>query len=212
MADTFTAKDASGTTVTFGSDDVSSVQYPRHKVVWGADGAVNDTSAAAPLPVAPQAAELHLGQIGAPGDVISVTPTLDTSAYASGDTLFDSTAVASAVRVSAGRAVLQSITVIDKDDQGVALDLFVFDSSVTFGTANAAPSISDADAAKCLGFAQVLAADYIDVGGAKIACVKNIGLPLEAASGTTLYIAAITRGTPTHTASGLVIRIGLLQD
>lgn len=33
------------------ADDMSGVMYQRVKVVWGADNAVNDTSAAAPLPV-----------------------------------------------------------------------------------------------------------------------------------------------------------------
>lgn len=51
MADNITIKDGAGSNVTMATDDISSVQYPRHKVVWGADGAANDASAAAPLPV-----------------------------------------------------------------------------------------------------------------------------------------------------------------
>lgn len=35
---------------TIAADDVGGVKYPRNKMVWGADGAVNDVSAAAPLP------------------------------------------------------------------------------------------------------------------------------------------------------------------
>lgn len=37
--------------VTYGSDDVAGVHYPRVKPVWGADGSVNDVSAVTPLPV-----------------------------------------------------------------------------------------------------------------------------------------------------------------
>lgn len=36
---------------TLATDDIGGVHYPRVKVVWGADGAVNDTSAANPMPV-----------------------------------------------------------------------------------------------------------------------------------------------------------------
>ena len=50
MADNFTSNAGSGGD-TFAADDVGGVKYLRNKMVWGADGAVNDTSAAAPLPV-----------------------------------------------------------------------------------------------------------------------------------------------------------------
>lgn len=51
MADNMLVKDGAGSTVTLASDDISSIQYVRHKLAWGADGAANDTSTAAPLPI-----------------------------------------------------------------------------------------------------------------------------------------------------------------
>ena len=50
MADNVTVKDASGTTITIASDEVSGAQIQRAKIVWGADGSASDVSAAAPLP------------------------------------------------------------------------------------------------------------------------------------------------------------------
>lgn len=50
MADNFTANAGSGG-ATFASDDISSVQYPRVKPSWGADGSATDVSYAAPMPV-----------------------------------------------------------------------------------------------------------------------------------------------------------------
>jgi len=50
MADNVTADAGSGG-ATFAADDIGGVHYPRAKVVWGADGAASDASAAAPLPV-----------------------------------------------------------------------------------------------------------------------------------------------------------------
>ena len=149
-----------------------------------------------------------------PSDVISITPTLDTSIYASGDTLFTATAITGAVRANDLRCALQSICVIDKDDQKPAVRLLFFKAAVTFGTLNDAPSLSDADAANYLGHVDIAAADYVDLGGVSVACAKNIGLMLEAASGTTtVYVAGmLTAGTPTHTASGLVFNFGVVQS
>ena len=51
MADNFVANAGSGGS-TFAADDIGpGVLHPRVKVEWGADGTVNDTSIAAPLPV-----------------------------------------------------------------------------------------------------------------------------------------------------------------
>lgn len=150
--------------------------------------------------------------VASPGDVLSLTPVLDTAAYASGDTFFVTTSLPNAVRANDERCLLQSLAVIDKDDQKPAFTLFFFQTNVTFGTINAAPSISDSDAGNFLGSVAVTAADYVDLGGASVANIKNIGLLLESVSGArNVYVAAmLTAGTPTHTASGIILRFGML--
>lgn len=50
MADNVVA-DAGTGGATFATDDIGGVHFPRAKMCWGADGSVNDTSVAAPLPV-----------------------------------------------------------------------------------------------------------------------------------------------------------------
>ncbi len=50
MADGFVTNAGSGG-LTFASDDVAGVHYPRVKPSWGVDGSVVDTSVAAPMPV-----------------------------------------------------------------------------------------------------------------------------------------------------------------
>jgi hypothetical protein len=104
--------------------------------------------------------------------------------------------------------------VVDKDDQKPAFRMVFFKAAVTFGTLNAAPSISDADAANYLGHVDIAAADYVDLGGVSVACSKGINLLLESASATTtVYVAGmLTAGTPTHTASGLVLNFGLVHS
>lgn len=67
MADNFTTNSGSGG-ATFASDDISSVQYPRVKPSWGADGSATDASVAAPLPVQ---ASLESNQMTAGGTVVT---------------------------------------------------------------------------------------------------------------------------------------------
>lgn len=50
MADNYVVNANTTTGSTFASDDISSVQYPRVKPSWGADGSATDASVAAPLP------------------------------------------------------------------------------------------------------------------------------------------------------------------
>lgn len=62
MADNYTTNPGAGG-ATFASDDVGGVQYPRVKITHGADGAAQDASADAPLPVADSAAATALAAI-----------------------------------------------------------------------------------------------------------------------------------------------------
>lgn len=142
---------------------------------------------------------------------VTITPTLDTSAYASGDTLFATTEIANATKIADIGSLLQSLAVIDKSDQGVAMTLYFFSANVTFGTANSPPSISDTDALTCLGWVDVGTGDFKDVGGARIACVRSIGLDLTPASGgRSVYVAATVSGTPTYANGDLAIRFGFI--
>ncbi len=146
--------------------------------------------------------------------LIDVTLTLDTSAYASGDLLADTQAVASAVRVNDGKGILHSVTIIDEDDQGVAMDIYFLSANNTLGSENAAPSISDANARDILCRVSVAAADYTDLGGVRIADIHGLNRIIKGASASTSIYVAVVNGpsAPTFTASGLKLRIGILQD
>jgi hypothetical protein len=146
--------------------------------------------------------------------VKDVTLSLDTSAYASGDVIADSQQVDAALRITNGTGVLQSVTVIDGDDQGVAFTIYVLSANVALGTENAAPNISDANAANILGIIDVATTDYKDLGGVKVAQIRNLALPIKAVTGTDdIYVGVVnSTGTPTYTASGVVLRLGILQD
>lgn len=159
------------------------------------------------------AGENHLGSVGGNTAVVGVTFSLDTSAYADGDVLADSQVLAACLRTDDGTGVLQTITLNDKDDQGIAMDIVILDANVSIGTENAAVSITDANADNILAVISVESTDWVDFVGCKVATIKNLSIPVSAVSGTDdLYVALVTRGTPTHTASGITARFGFLQD
>lgn len=159
------------------------------------------------------AGENHLGEVGGNTSVFAVTFSLDTSAYATGDVLAASQAMTSCLRKVDGSGLLTSIVLNDKDDQGVALDVVILSANVSIGTENAGVSISDADADSILAIIPVGASDWIDLGGCRVATIRNLGVPVKAVSGTSdLYVALITRGAPTYTASGITGRFGFLRD
>lgn len=221
MADNVAITAGSGTTVS--TEEVTTlnggvvtaqhVQRVGLAMVTG-DGTAVDVKTANPIPVTPAAAEVHLGEVGSPADVIAVTLTLDTSAYAAGDVLADTQQVANVMRVNDGHAILQTIHITDEDSQSQPFDLVFFSANIALGTENGAPSISDANAsANILAVVPVVAADYSAIGGVTVATLRNVGVVLEAATGTKdVYMGAVTRGTPTHTASGVKIRLGVLQN
>lgn len=138
---------------------------------------------------------------------VPVQFTSDTAIHASGDILANPTAVPGVAAQAGAAAKLVQITLIDKDDQAAAaMDVVLFRSNVAFGALNAAPTISDLDSVEIIGIVPLLAADFIDLGGAKVA-TKILTTPLQvkpAGVGTSIYVALITRGTPTQTAAGLV--------
>lgn len=161
------------------------------------------------------AGEAHVGEVGGKTAVVSVTLSTDTSAYASGDLIADTQQIDAFFRKTDGTGVINSITIIDEDNQGAAFYIVFMSTSTSLGTENSAPNISDANLTAGLqGIIAVATSDYVTLSGAKVATIKNIGLPVKAVSGTDdIYIAVLNAtGTPTYTASGLEMRIGVLLD
>lgn len=145
--------------------------------------------------------------------VRSLTMSMDASALGAGDVAAATQELPHAVKLLDGGGYIDSLTVIDKDDQGAALDVYVMSANVAMGTENSAPNISDANAEYILGKIAVATNDYSDLGGAKVATIKNLRIAIRPASGTaSIYVAIVNgAGTPTYTASGVVLRFGIVQ-
>ena len=148
-------------------------------------------------------------------DVVkTVTFSVDTSAYASGDLIADTQEIDAAAAELGGVVILQSITLIDEADQKLGLYLVFLNASTSMGSENSAPNMSDANVtATVLGQVAINALDYLDVGTSAVATVSGIGLVLQAASTTdSLYVAVVNgSGAPTYAADDLVAKFGFLR-
>lgn len=184
------------------TDDIGGTQFQRVKVNFGGNGEAQDVSRDNPLPVTTASR------------IVDVVLSLNTSGpYASGDVLADTQVIPNAMRIVNGHGLLNSIVLIDEDDQNQPLDLIFFSADVPLGPENLAPDITDTNARHILGIVRVLQSDWIDLGGVDIATVTGLTLGLQSTSGTSdLCVAAITRGTPTHTANGIRLRLNIVTD
>lgn len=152
-------------------------------------------------------------KIGGNTKTVDVTFALDTNIYASGDVLAIPQIIAACMRVDNGTGVLSGFSLHDEDDQGAELDVVFLSANSSLGTINSTVSVSDENARNILGIVNVAAADWIDIGGVRVATKLNVNLPIKPVTGTDdIYVALITRGTPTHTASGIRGRFHFFQD
>ena len=142
-----------------------------------------------------------------------VTLTLDTNQYAGNDVLADTQEVADVFPQNTV-GTWQSLTVLDKDDQGVAIDVILLKTEVSIGTENSAVSITDANADEILCSINVATGDYVDMIGCQFANKAKIGHVVTTdTTSNSLWVAAVTRGgTPTYTASGITIKLGFTVD
>ena len=145
-------------------------------------------------------------------DVITVTPTCDASGTNINDVLFDYVEIPNAVAVAGGSAIIQSINLLDEDDQGCLIDLVFQSDNTALGTIDAAVSITDANARDIQG--SVSMTNYFDGIAWQMSTKNNIGLTVKAASdSTSLYVAGVVRtDSLTYTASGIQLKIGIVKD
>lgn len=139
---------------------------------------------------------------------VEVTPVVDFAGiYASGDVLFDATLIPGAFRGDDANGWLVGMSVLDEDDQAAAQMEFYFTTvSTTWGDPNAAAAATDAAARSIIAGSPVVitSSDWYDLGGAKVGrpAANLMPVPLRPiAASDDVYVAAITRGTPTQTAA-----------
>jgi len=140
----------------------------------------------------------------------SHTPTLDTNAYADGDLMANPEEVARVFPDGSSWVTITDLVVVDSDDQGEAFDVYLTTASGSWGTLNAAIDVTDALSASIVGEISVAAGDYADFVKNQVAFKHGLSVSIPHTSGgTSIYVALVSRGTGTYTASGLTLKFGI---
>lgn len=142
--------------------------------------------------------------------VVTVTPVvLNADALDAGDVAFDAVEIPNCLLKPGGSAILDSVVCIDTADQKAQMHLVLMNANTSIGTKDSAPDIDDTEALTIVGYTELLAASYIDLGGAAILSKVGLGLPVQGASSSrSLWVAGFTTGTPTYTTGCLRLQFG----
>lgn len=151
-----------------------------------------------------------LGNIRTGDWVAKFDMTVDVAIHASGDLLAQAVEIVDAVKPS-GVSIVQSVTVVDYDDQAANLNLLFFSEAPgSLGALNAAMAVSDGVAEKCIGYVTV--DSWLDIGAQQIGTETTTGLAVYATNGgTSIWVAARSAGTGTYATGRLTVRLGLLR-
>ena len=156
--------------------------------------------------------------------VVEVTPTLDTNIYADGDRMGSIFEIPNAVAVDKGHALWVSLVALDKDGQSKAFDVYLFNDKPTIASAdNAAIDIIDTEMEKFIGMFSIEESDYGSLAANSVGFQKDFAIPIhnnvsKIQTGTgglsqrSVWGVLISRGAPTHSTAGLVLKFGLIQD
>lgn len=179
------------------------------------------------------ASELHLGAFGLHTDVLSgaITRPSDTTAYAAGDAISDSTSAPTAffidsiARINAGAGLITNVLLIDSAAQSTKadLELWLFGDSYTNNNDNAAWAPSDTDMEKLIGIIKLGINPIVGnaTSGAGGNCMYQWNadpgrgaLPFKCATGSKkIYFALIVRnGYTPVSAEKFTIKLGVQQD
>ena len=117
-------------------------------------------------------------------------------AYASGDAFGGKFAVLGIPE----RGYISSVILLDKDDEGIITELWIFDRDFTATADNAAFAISDADLERLLWVIKIT--NFVDAANNQVAETNNLELPFIAPD-RMFYIQCVTRGVPNIAAGNI---------
>lgn len=176
-----------GTTTPIATDDVGGVHYQRTKTTVGADGAVvGDVSGRTVDGGAGAAMFVDARPRVETQSQDSSGLTIATTSYASGDVLGAGWTFTNMVRVAGGTGRITSAVLLDDGDVIAGADLYLASAAIAFGADNAAPTVSDADAAKIVG---LIGVSVVDLGSSRLAVAHGLSVPYKC-DATSLFVYA----------------------
>lgn len=152
----------------------------------------------------------------------SFTRPADTTAYAAGDQVCNSTSAPTIMTFSGvtsfdgGGGVIHAAALISSVDAatGPEFDLLLFDTTATMANDNAACAVTDAEMLTFIGVIPFLAADQKSCGANAVTQNRSVGLPFKCVSGSTsIYGMLVARNAYTPgNAEVFKVRLSVLQD
>ena len=149
-------------------------------------------------------------------DVITLTVVGDANESADNEAIFQADEIENAVAVNGGTCILQSVGLLDDDDNGGAIDLVFMDTTGLLDASDDCTVIDAADGVipdAILGVVTI--SSYFDGVLWQYGHKENIGLVLKAASGSrSIYVSGVNRsgGALTWTAAGIRLKLGIVKD
>jgi len=147
-------------------------------------------------------------------DVISKTVVSTTNSCSVNEVIFQGDELENMVSVKGGTCIIQSISLIDIDDNGESVDLVFSNEPITLDDSNDGTVIDAiaAVAAKIIGVVTIN--NYFNGGAWTYGHKENIGLALKAGADTkSIYVCGVNRGaTSSWTASGISLVVGVIKD
>lgn len=141
----------------------------------------------------------------------TATPTVSTSAYATGDCVGGLMTFSTAFSESGGTGLLQRVTIMCKSAQTAQLDMILFSDNPSSSTLtdNAAIAIAAADFDKVAGVVHIT--DWTNLGTPSVGFAYGLALPIKG-TGTSMYGVLVSRGTPTlASTSDIKVQIQVIQ-
>lgn len=163
---------------------------------------------------------LALAQATGSARLVTATPTVDTSAYASGDLVGTKLTWTNALKPITGTGYVVSVNMIDQSAQAVDFDIVIFreDPTSTTFTDNAAFDIADADTSKVIAVVPLASASRFAFNDNSVHFSGSLAIPVWGTNSNggisgTLYGAIIARGAATFAASTDVkVTLGMSRD
>jgi hypothetical protein len=146
--------------------------------------------------------------------VIKVVPVITTTPYSVGDSVGPAQTLTGALTPN-GSGLLESLVLLDKSNQKVALDVLIFESSPAAATiTDNSAFVFSTDDLKVIARVSIATGDYVTVASEAVAVKSNLRTSLKSSGGNNLYAAVIasTGSTPTYAVGALQFVWGFSRD
>lgn len=151
------------------------------------------------------AGNAHVGSIGGALNGNQFVPTITAGSYSIGFCIGGLITFSSAYRQAGASAILQSMAIVDNDQQNANLDIYVFVAAPTVPTDHTAFNPSFANLQNCSGIIKVTGSDWSNTSSRSVASLANIGIPcIDVSNSNVLCFVIVAQSTPTYTTTSSI--------